>query len=79
MIQVLREALLMTLIALLIGWAGSLLVARALRTLLFSVTSTDPATLVLVSAAVLAVAALASFLPTWRATRVDPMAALRHE
>jgi putative ABC transport system permease protein len=77
--MVLREALLMTLIALLIGWAGSLLVARALRTLLFSVTSTDPATLVLVSAAVLAVAALASFLPTWRATRVDPMAALRHE
>jgi ABC-type lipoprotein release transport system permease subunit len=50
-----------------------------LRSLLFGVSPTDLGTLLGVSIAVLAVAALSSFLPAWRATRVDPMVALRYE
>ena len=72
-----REALLMTLVAVVIGWAGALVFTRALRSLLFGVTPTDLVTLVLVSCAVAFVAAISAFLPAWRATRVDPMVALR--
>jgi predicted permease len=74
-----REALLMTLLAVGVGWAGALVFTRALRSLLFGVTPTDPGTLVAVSCAVVAVAAISAFLPAWRATRVDPMVALRWE
>jgi len=61
------------------GLACALVLTRLLRSLLFGVSPTDPGTLLAVSAAVLAVAALSAFLPAWRATRVDPMVALRHE
>ena len=60
-----------------IGIVGSLLMARWLTTLLFGVQPWDPATLGLTSAALLAVAAMACFVPARRATRVDPMVALR--
>jgi ABC-type antimicrobial peptide transport system permease subunit len=75
--MIVREALLMTLVAVAIGWAGALVFTRALRSLLFGVTPTDLVTLVLVSCAVAFVAAISAFLPAWRATRVDPMVALR--
>jgi predicted permease len=75
--MIVREALLMTLVAVAIGWAGALVFTRALRSLLFGVTPTDLGTLVVVSCAVAFVAAISAFLPAWRATRVDPMVALR--
>ncbi len=56
-----------------------LLVTRMLSSLLFGVTATDPRTFALVFALVGAVALAACFVPGWRAARVDPLVALRHE
>ena len=62
--------------------AGSVIAlagARLIRGLLFEVSATDPLTFVAVAAGLLAVALLASYIPARRATRVDPMVALRGE
>jgi putative ABC transport system permease protein len=61
----------------LIGLAGAVAVARALRSLLFDVAPTDPIVLGLVSLILLVAAALACYLPARRAARVDPVVALR--
>jgi putative ABC transport system permease protein len=58
-----------------VAWASS----RALSSQLFGVSATDPLTYAAVSLALLAAAVLATLLPAWRATRVDPMIALRAE
>ena len=76
---VLREALVLTAIALLLGLAGSLALSRVLRSLLFEVTPTDPFTLALVCFLVFAVSALAALLPAQHAGRIDPIVALRYE
>jgi putative ABC transport system permease protein len=55
------------------------LAARLLKTLLFGVTEHDPATLAAAFAAILAVALGAGFLPAWRASRIDPNSAIRHD
>jgi putative ABC transport system permease protein len=62
--------------------AGSLIAlaaARLIRGLLFEVSATDPLTLLAVALGLLTVALLASYIPARRATRVDPMIALRGE
>lgn len=61
------------------GLAVSLIVTRYMSSLLVSVTSTDPVTFLTVSLILAAVAALASYIPARRATRVDPTVALRYE
>jgi putative ABC transport system permease protein len=53
--------------------------ARLIRGLLFDISATDPATLIATAAGLLAVAFVASYIPARRATRVDPMIALRGE
>ncbi|HVT40389.1 MAG TPA: FtsX-like permease family protein, partial [Gemmatimonadaceae bacterium] len=60
-----------------IGLAGALLATRALRSLLFEVSPTDPVTLGTVSVALIAVAAIAGWLPARRAARISPLEAIR--
>jgi len=62
-----------------IGLVGAAAAAQLLRTLLFGVVPTDPLTFALVPAALLAVAAVACYLPALRAARLDPTVALRTE
>jgi putative ABC transport system permease protein len=76
---VLREALALGAIALGVGLAGSLALTRVLEELLYEVTPTDPRTLVAAASVILAVSLLAAVLPARRASRIDPMVALRYE
>jgi predicted permease len=77
--SVLRRAMMVASGGAVVGIAIALTSTRLLRTLLFEVSPTDPITLVGVCATLLGVAALAAYLPARRATRVDPMRALRAE
>jgi putative ABC transport system permease protein len=74
-----RLGLKLALIGVVIGIALALGLARLITSFLFGVKPTDPATYAAVAATLVAVALLASFLPARRATKVDPIVALRHE
>jgi putative ABC transport system permease protein len=77
--MVLRESLLVVAAGMAVGAAAALLGTRALSGLLFGVSPMDPATWIAVTSLLFAVAFLASYVPARRATRVDPMSALRAE
>jgi len=77
--MVVGEALLLTLIGAGLGLAGALALTRLLSSLLFSVRPTDPLTFAVGSLVLVGVSALASYIPARRATRVDPIVALRYE
>ncbi len=77
--MVVGEGLRMAAIGLLVGLAGALVLTRALRTFLFGVTATDGATFVFACLVLTGAAFLASYFPARRATRVDPLVALRHQ
>ena len=74
-----REAMLMVLIGVGIGLAVASPVTKMADSLLFGLKPNDPLTLVSAILLLIAVAALAGFLPAHRATKVDPLTALRHE
>jgi len=74
-----REGAALTLAGLGAGFAGALAAGRSISALLFGVTPADPVTIVSAAAAMLGAALLAAYLPARRASRVDPMAALRYE
>jgi predicted permease len=76
---VLWQGLRMALVGVASGLALSLAVSRFLANLLFEVKPNDPATLALAAGLVLAVTLVASYIPARRASRVEPMVALRHE
>ncbi len=75
----LREGFGLALVGTGLGLAGALLVTRLMASLLFGVEARDPATLALASITIVVVSTLASLVPAWRATRVDPVVALRGE
>ena len=76
---VLREGVLLGTLGVGLGLAAALAATRVLGSLLFEVTPTDPVTLGGVAGLLLGVTLAATVLPARRATKVDPMAALRYE
>ena len=76
---VVRQGLLLAAAGIVVGLAGAFALTRLLSSLLYGVNATDPLTFAGVTGLLAAVAAAASFLPAWRATRVDPVIALRCE
>ncbi|MFI5093168.1 MAG: ADOP family duplicated permease [Candidatus Acidiferrales bacterium] len=76
---VLSNGMRFTLLGIALGTAGAFALTRLLKSFLFQVTPTDPATFVEVALFLFFVALLASYIPARRATRVDPVVALRYE
>jgi len=76
---VLRSGMTLTVIGLVIGVAGALAMTRLVATLLFGVKPTDITTYVVVSVTLIVVALVACYIPARRATRVDPLIALRYD
>jgi putative ABC transport system permease protein len=76
---VLRDGLGLAVIGVVAGLAAFLALGRFLRGMLVGVTATDPVTLVGVTLAVLVVCAIASWVPAWRASHIDPPESLRAE
>ncbi|HEV7475788.1 MAG TPA: ABC transporter permease [Pyrinomonadaceae bacterium] len=76
---VLKGGMVLAVLGIVIGLAGSFVLTRLMTSLLFGVNPTDVVTFAVVSLALLATALLASYLPARRATKVDPLIALRYE
>jgi ABC-type antimicrobial peptide transport system permease subunit len=76
---ILREAFLLVIAGLAVGLPIIFAVTRLASTLLFGLTPTDPVSLISAALLMLAVTMVAGYLPSRRATRVDPMVALRCE
>jgi predicted permease len=77
--EVMRQGLILVLAGLAAGVAGALWQVRLMEKLVYGVKTTDPATFTAVILTLLAVGALACYLPARRATRIDPMQALRQD
>jgi putative ABC transport system permease protein len=76
---ILRQGLLLTLIGIGVGLAGALALTRVMAGLLFGVGATDPATFAAIVLLLAVVSLIACYIPARRATRVDPLIALRHD
>jgi ABC-type antimicrobial peptide transport system permease subunit len=76
---IMKNGLALVLTGIAIGIAGALALTRFLTTLLFGVTPTDSVTFVVVGIIFFVIAMIASLIPALRATRVDPLEALRYE
>jgi predicted permease len=77
--MVMRESLTLAALGVVIGIPVSFAAARLIESVLYGLKITDPATIVLAALVMIAVAALAAYLPARRASKVDPMVALRYE
>ncbi len=76
---VMREVLILVSVGIAIGVPAALLSSRLVASMLFGLSATDTGSMLAAAAVMLAIAALAGYLPARRASRVDPMVALRYE
>jgi len=76
---VIGQCIKLALLGVALGLGGALALTRWMKTLLFNVSETDPLTFTAIAILLTAVALLAGWLPARRATKVDPLVALRHE
>ncbi len=77
--SIIRQALTLAVIGLAIGLVAAFALSRIMTSLLYDISATDPITYVIVSLMLVGVAVVASLVPALRATRVDPVTALRYE
>jgi putative ABC transport system permease protein len=76
---ILKQGVILAVTGVLVGLAGSFGLTRVISTLLFNVAATDKPTFAAVGLGLFAITFIASYIPAWRATRVDPLVALRYE
>jgi len=79
LLLVMQQSLISALLGIAIGCAGAHLLTRVIENQLFGITRSDPTTYIGVSIVLVIVVALASYIPARRATKVDPMVALKWE
>jgi ABC-type antimicrobial peptide transport system permease subunit len=75
LVQHLKPAL----IGVTVGVVGAIILSQSLRTFIYGIRATDPLTFIAMAIALIAVAVVACWVPARRATRVDPLVALRTE
>jgi ABC-type antimicrobial peptide transport system permease subunit len=77
--MILRDVGLLALAGLSLGVPAALVIARLLRSMFYGIAPNDPWTIAMSAAVLLAAAGLAGYIPARKATRVNPIVALRHE
>ncbi|HWW23186.1 MAG TPA: FtsX-like permease family protein [Edaphobacter sp.] len=78
-VMVIRQATRLAILGVIIGVAASLALSRLVKSMLYGLKPTDPISIIGAATLLLAVALIASWIPALRASRVEPMEALRHE
>jgi putative ABC transport system permease protein len=77
--MIVLQGLTITFAGIIIGLVTTIMLTRLMSGLLFGVSASDPVTLVAISLLILLIALIASYVPAWRATKLDPLIALRYE